>query len=168
MPAELLQKEREIGFVIIGSGSEAGFVENYIKKNNLDNILFLNEVPHEELPELYTQCNYGLILLDLNLRTHNIPGKFLSYLYAGLPVFASINKGNDLEKIIDEYELGKYSSDDNCNDVAMKMIELAAISYDREKNKEKSMILLEKRFSPNSAATKIMDSLFRDDDKSDY
>ena len=54
--------------------------------------------------------HYVLILLDLSLKTHNIPGKFLSYLYAGLPVFASINKGNDLEKIIDKYELGKYSS----------------------------------------------------------
>ena len=143
------------------------FVKNYIKENELDNILFVDEIPHEQLPELYTQCHYGLILLDLSLKTHNIPGKFLSYLYAGLLVFASINKGNDLEKIIDKYELGKYSSDNNHNDVATKMLELAAISYDREENKLKSMILLEKRFSPQSAAEKIIDTLFEDNVKSD-
>ena len=105
--------------------------------------------------------------MDLSLKTHNIPGKFLSYLHAGLPVFASINKGNDLEKIIAEHELGKYSSDSNHNDVALKMLELAAISYDREENKLKSMILLDKRFSPKSAAKKIINSLFGDSIRSD-
>lgn len=162
-----LQNNEKIGFLIIGSGSEAAFVQNYIKENKLDNILFIDEVPHEQLPELYEQCHYGLILLDLNLKTHNIPGKFLSYLYAGLPVFAIINKGNDLEKIIDKNKLGMYSSDDNHNDVATKMLELAAISYDREENKFKSMKLLEKRFSPKSAAEKIINTLFGDNAKSD-
>ena len=60
-----LQKDKEIGFLIIGSGSETRFVEDYIKEHDLNNILFLNEIPHEELPELYSQCHYGLILLDL-------------------------------------------------------------------------------------------------------
>ena len=69
-----------------------------------ESILFIDEIPHEQLPEIYTQCHYGLILLDLSLKTHNIPGKFLSYLHAGLPVFASINQGNDLERIIEENE----------------------------------------------------------------
>ena len=162
-----LQNNKEIGFLIIGSGSEAILVKNYIKENELDNILFIDEVPHEQLPELYIQCHYGLILLDLSLKTHNIPGKFLSYLYAGLPVFASINKGNDLEKIIDKNELGKYSSDNNHNDVATKMLELAAISYDREENKLKSMTLLEQRFLPEIAAEKIIDTLFGNNIKSD-
>lgn len=162
-----LQNNKEIGFLIVGSGSEVKFVKNYIKSNKLNNILYMDEVPHEQLSELYTQCHYGLILLDLSLKTHNIPGKFLSYLHAGLPVFASINKGNDLEKIIAEHELGKYSSDSNHNDVALKMLELAAISYDREENKLKSMILLDKRFSPKSAAKKIINSLFGDSIRSD-
>ncbi len=162
-----LQHNEKIGFLIIGSGSETLFVQNYIKEHKLDNILFIDEVPHEQLPELYKQCHYGLILLDLKLKTHNIPGKFLSYLYAGLPVFAIINKGNDLEKIIDKNKLGMHSSDDNHNDVASKMLELAEISYDREENKFKSMKLLEKRFSPKSAAEKIINTLFGDNAQSD-
>ena len=136
----MLLNNKDIGFLIIGSGSESIFVKNYIKENKLDNILFLDEVPHEQLPEIYTQCHYGLILLDLSLKTHNIPGKFLSYLHAGLPVFASINQGNDLERIIEENELGQYSSANNHNEVATKMLELAAISYDREENKLKSIV----------------------------
>ena len=164
---KVLLNNKDIGFLIIGSGSESIFVKNYIKENKLDNILFLDEVPHEQLPEIYTQCHYGLILLDLSLKTHNIPGKFLSYLHAGLPVFASINQGNDLERIIEENELGQYSSANNHNEVASKMLELAAISYDREENKLKSMTLLQKRFSPDSAAKKIIKNLFRDDIRSD-
>ena len=45
------------------------------------------------------------------------------------------------------------------------MLELAAISYDREENKLKSMTLLQKRFSPDSAAKKNNKNLFRDDKK---
>ena len=67
---------------------------------------------------------------------------------------------NDLEKIIYENELGKYSADNNHNEVASKMLELAAISYNREENKLKSIRLLEQRFSPESAAEKIINTLY--------
>ena len=40
------------------------------------------------------------------------------------------------------------------------MLELAAISYDREENKLKSIRLLEQRFSPESAAEKIINTLY--------
>ena len=33
-------------------------------------------------------------------KTHNLPGKFLSYMQSGLPVLASINPGNDLAELI--------------------------------------------------------------------
>ncbi|HAL38219.1 MAG TPA: glycosyltransferase WbuB, partial [Polaromonas sp.] len=40
------------------------------------------------------------VALDPRHKTHNIPGKFLSYMQAGLPVLASINPGNDLADVI--------------------------------------------------------------------
>jgi hypothetical protein len=48
----------------------------------------------------------GLISLDYRHTTHNIPGKFLSYLQSGLPVIASINSGNDLVDLINSSNIG--------------------------------------------------------------
>jgi len=155
-----IQHKKDIGFVLIGDGTELSFAKEYIIKNNLSNIIILPQIPHEQLPGLYKQCHFGLILLDCNLKTHNIPGKFLSYLHAGLPVLASLNKGNDLEKIIDEYKLGSYSYDGNFNTLAMKMLELVEMNHSKDESILRCNQLIKKNFLPESAANQILKSLF--------
>lgn len=61
------------------------------------------------MPDLLSQCHVGLILLDPRLKTHNIPGKLISYMQAGLPILARINEGNDLRNIIIENGIGSVS-----------------------------------------------------------
>ena len=70
--------------------------------SKLDNILFFDEINPDEVPSLLKMCHVGLISLDLRHKSHNIPGKFLSYLQAGLPVLAKINPGTDLQNIIEK------------------------------------------------------------------
>lgn len=60
-----------------------------------------------EIPGLYAQCHVGIVALDPRHKTHNLPGKFLSYMQAGLPVLASINPGNDLAELIQKKGLGE-------------------------------------------------------------
>jgi len=63
-------------------------------------VLFYDEIDPDEIPGLYAQCHVGIVALDPRHKTHNIPGKFLSYMQSGLPVLASINPGNDLVELI--------------------------------------------------------------------
>ena len=156
-----INNNNDIGFVVIGNGSELNFVKNYISKNDLSNIILLPEISHEQLPGLYKQCHFGLVLLDTNLKTHNIPGKFLSYLYAGLPVLASLNKGNDLEKIIDEFQIGCYSSDKDFNTLAMRMLELANMKFSKDENIIRCNQLIKKNYLPETAASQLTDFLFK-------
>jgi hypothetical protein len=51
------------------------------------------------------------LALDPRHTTHNIPGKFLSYMQAGLPVLASINPGNDLAELIQREDVGRVCTD---------------------------------------------------------
>ena len=44
--------------------------------------------------------------MDKRHQTHNIPGKLLSYLYSGLPIFALLNKGNDLIDFVNQNKIG--------------------------------------------------------------
>ena len=97
----------DIGFLFVGRGSELIKLRQNASERNLRNILFYDEIPYKEIPGLYSQCHFGLVFLDPRHQTHNIPGKFISYMQSGLPVLACINKGNDLFEIIEEYEVGR-------------------------------------------------------------
>ena len=80
-------------------------------RRGLGNVVFYDEIEPEEIPGLYAQCHAGIVALDPRHKTHNIPGKFLTYMQAGLPVLASINPGNDLIHIIEGEQVGRVSTD---------------------------------------------------------
>jgi glycosyltransferase involved in cell wall biosynthesis len=98
--AERLHSRADIGFLFVGRGSDAHRLRQDAEKRGLDNVAFHDEIDPTEIPGLYAQCHIGIVALDPRHKTHNIPGKFLSYMQAGLPVLASINPGNDLEAMI--------------------------------------------------------------------
>ena len=109
--AEHLRNRKDIGFLFVGRGSSAKRLHSESKARGLDNTVFFNEIDPSEIPGLYAQCHVGLIVLDPRHKTHNIPGKFLSYMQSGLPVLASINKGNDLVEIISHERVGRVCTD---------------------------------------------------------
>ena len=106
--AEALRDEVDIGFVFIGRGSEVRRLKDVVLERGLENVLFFDEIDSSEIPGLYRQCSIGLIALDPRHKTQNIPGKFLTYYQAGLPVFCIGNEGNDLQTLIQESQLGEF------------------------------------------------------------
>jgi len=106
-----LQNQPEFGFLFVGRGSDVKHLREYSTAYNLSNVLFFDEIDPAEIPGLFGQCHVGIVALDPRHKTHNIPGKFLTYLQAGLPVFALINPGNDLEAMVVEHKLGCVCTD---------------------------------------------------------
>lgn len=124
--AEALLARSDIGFLFIGRGSDIDILKLDAKNRGLVNTVFCDEINADEIPGLYAQCHVGLIALDVRHKTHNIPGKFLSYLQSGLPVMAIINDGNDLHSIIENYQVGKVTTDrsqQNLRELALALID---------------------------------------------
>ena len=109
--AETLLARNDIGFLFIGRGSDMEFLRLDAKNRGLVNTVFCDEIDAEQIPGLYAQCDVGLVALDARHKTHNIPGKFLSYLQSGLPVLAIVNHGNDLQLMIEKYQVGRVTTD---------------------------------------------------------
>jgi glycosyltransferase involved in cell wall biosynthesis len=122
--ADKFSGNNKLGFLFVGRGSAVSRLKDDIDKRKLDNILFFDEISNKEISALYEQCSYGIISLDKRHKTHNIPGKFLSYMRSGLPVLAVINKNNDLEKIIKENGVGRVLTDHSVNLLADVVNEL--------------------------------------------
>ncbi|GAB3415094.1 glycosyltransferase family 4 protein [Massilia agilis] len=157
--AERLLHRADVGFLFVGRGSDARRLRDDAARRGLDNVIFCDEIDPDEIPGLYAQCHVGLVALDPRHKTHNIPGKFLSYMQASLPVLANINAGNDLVGLIQEMRVGRVCTD-NCADVlAAQAAELLA---DLERDREvaaRCKALAKQMFSPAAAVSQISQAL---------
>lgn len=105
--ADKLRDRKDVGFLFVGRGSEAPRLSREAQSRQLDNVLFCDEVHPDEIPDLYAQCSVGIVALDPRHKSHNIPGKFLTYMQSGLPVLANVNAGNDLANLIRSQRVGQ-------------------------------------------------------------
>ncbi len=157
--AEHLKQRSDIGFLFVGRGSEAQRLRAEVTQRALDNVAFFDEIDPDEVPGLYAQCSVGLVSLDPRHKTHNIPGKFLSYMQAGLPVLASINPGNDLVELISTENVGRACTDTSVESLAANALELVeAITRDRG-FKDRCQGLASRLFSPEVAVKQIVSAL---------
>ncbi len=105
--ADKLRHRTDVGFLFVGRGSDASRLRASAEDRKLDSVLFYDEIHPDEIPDLYSQCSAGIVALDPRHKSHNIPGKFLTYMQSGLPVLANVNSGNDLAQIIRDEQVGQ-------------------------------------------------------------
>ena len=153
--AERLITRADIGFVFVGRGSDAAKLKASAAARNLENVIFYDEIDPDEIPGLYAQCSVGLVALDPKHKTHNIPGKFLSYMQAGLPVLASINPGNDLAGLIAEFRVGRACTDNSAASLAAMAEELIAAVGEDGGMGGRCKTLSKKMFAADVAVRKI-------------
>jgi glycosyltransferase involved in cell wall biosynthesis len=115
---ERFKARSDVGFLFVGRGSDARRLREAATARGLGNVVFFDEIDPDEIPGLYAQCHVGLVALDPRHKTHNIPGKFLSYVQASLPVLASINAGNDLVELINQKQVGAVCTDHSAESLA--------------------------------------------------
>ena len=105
--AEYFSKREDIGFLWVGRGSEVARLTKLAKMRGLKNSHFADEIEPDEIPDLYAQCCAGIVALDPRHKSHNIPGKFITYMQNGLPTLANVNAGNDIALLIRNNRLGQ-------------------------------------------------------------
>ena len=159
--AERLRERRDIGFTFVGRGSDAKRLRDDAKSRGLGNVLFYDEIDPTEIAGLYAQCHVGIVALDPRHKTHNIPGKFLSYMQSGLPVLASINPGNDLVNMIRQEGVGEVCTDQSVETLERQALALVLEIAGNSRIRARCKALSARLFSPQAAVTQIVDALAR-------
>lgn len=159
--ATALRSDPRIGFVFVGRGTEVAPLRADAEKRGLTNVLFYDEIEPDAVPGLYAQCSVGLVALDARHRTHNIPGKFVSYMHAGLPVLASINPGNDLAELVAAEGVGRVSVDPAGADLSTLGLAMLEDELSGSEASERCRALAERRFSSAAAVRQIAAALAR-------
>jgi len=154
-----LQHRDDIGFLFVGRGTEIAKLQNVAQNKRLNNILFYDEIDSKQLPSLLSICHVGLIALDPRHKSHNIPGKFLTYMQAGLPVLARINADTDLEKLIEKEIVGRIYLG---NDVTeFKSVAEQLLDNDKQLGvmSQRGVMLSQKLYSSDRAVKQIVASI---------
>lgn len=156
---ERMSERSEIGFLFVGRGSEAKRLKAEAKQRKLDAVVFFDEIDPDEIPSLYAQCDAGIVSLDARHKSHNIPGKFLTYMQCGLPVIASVNFGNDLARVIRDEKVGGVCESNEVEEL-LRVTEdlLAQLHIDRELP-ERCISLFNRQYSVEKAVTQIVAAL---------
>jgi glycosyltransferase involved in cell wall biosynthesis len=157
--AERLKCRLDLGFMFVGRGSEVQRLRGEAKDRALENTLFFNEIDPREISGLLAQCRVGLLALDIRHKTHNIPGKFLTYLNAGIPVLARVNPGTDLAHLIDCEDVGRVYVGDELGELTRMAEELIDDEAVWERSSANCRALGRRLFSPDSAVQKIIASV---------
>lgn len=154
--ARALLLNSHVGFLFVGRGSELARLKGRCIAEGIHNVLFIDEIEPDEIPGLLAQCHCGLISLDGRHRSHNIPGKLLTYLQAGLPILATINDGNDLEKLVLSERVGRVSVASDGNDLPQLLETMMSEDLNDPGIAGRCRSVWQKHFSPQSAAQQIV------------
>lgn len=150
-----LRHRKDVGFLFVGRGSEFARLQAEKASRELDNVLFFDEIDSSEIPGLLAQCHVGLVALHPDHKTHNIPGKFVSYVQYGLPVLARVNADTDLQHLIEENEVGKVYVGNSAGELARLAEQLADDESLRRSMSERGRALGKSMFSPLAAVRQI-------------
>lgn len=153
---ESLRDNQDIGFLIVGRGSEAEAIKNTVRHQDLHNAIVFDEIAPFEIPGLFKQCHVGLMFLDRRHQTHNIPGKFVTYLQSGLPVLAIVNPGNDLLELIPEHQIGVADNGDDLEVLRQKVLLLAKQVREDKQISGRCKVLANSLFESNAIAQQIL------------
>ena len=158
--AYYFQNRNDLGFLFVGRGSEVCKLKKNVNDRQIKNVLFFDEIHPDEIGDLYSQCTAGIISLDPRHRSHNIPGKFLTYIKHGLPVLAKVNKGNDLSKLIKTEEIGQVSESNDLDElIQLTHILIDSIESDPDLPK-RCLSVFNRNFKVKNASQQIINSLF--------
>lgn len=128
--AHKLKDNKEIKWIILGSGRKKEWVINYIKENGLqDTVHLMGSYPVDAMPAFFSKADVMLVSLkDELIFNLTVPAKLQAYMAAGKPVVAMLN--GDAAQLVDEAKCGLASSAGNSDGLVHNILQLKDMNKD--------------------------------------
>ena len=154
--ANELKENGDVAFVFVGSGALQAELKKLKMRSELDNFHIFDAVPAEEVISICEVCDYGIVALNIRHMSHNIPGKFLTYIRAKLPVLARVNGNNDLVDIIEYYNVGVACCSGDVHELLDGVSRITSMSKSNVEFKTNCDELFKAKFETNVAVRQIL------------
>lgn len=107
------RNNKEVYFVIAGSGTEFNKLKNYFESEQPFNAQLFPQLPKDDYEILANSCDVGLIFLDKRFTIPNFPSRLLSYMQASMPVLAATDVSTDVGRVIEQGDFGFWCESDS-------------------------------------------------------
>jgi glycosyltransferase involved in cell wall biosynthesis len=111
--ARMCDNEPSISFVLFGEGAYTEEFDRKIKANNCKNVLRFPFQPYEDIANVFSLGDVGLIISKPHISQNSVPSKTWSIMSAARPVLASFDLDSTLDKVITDNECGMVVEADN-------------------------------------------------------
>lgn len=98
--AALLKDYDQIVFLLVGDGVAKPGLMTRVRREHLDNVVFLPMQPPKKYPEVLAASDVCLATLRAEVRTPVVPSKILNIMAAGRPVLAAMDLKGDAPRLI--------------------------------------------------------------------
>lgn len=151
--AKRLKDRDDIKFYLVGDGRARKRLESTVKKDNLDNVVFVGKVSTDEADRYihFADCAY-LSFKDNEVFNMTIPAKLQSYLACGTPILAATS--GESRDIVIKNECG-CSCERNAGKIADSIMQLKSDEKKLRLMREKSKLYYRSNYMPN----KLIDNL---------
>lgn len=105
---DLQTEEPSIRLVLVGEGAYKKNVEEIIKRDNLTNVNMLPFQPYEQISEVFSLGNVGLVISKPDVGSNSVPSKTWSIMSASRPVLANFDE-NELKDILSRNKCGIFT-----------------------------------------------------------
>ncbi|WGF92204.1 glycosyltransferase family 4 protein [Aequorivita marisscotiae] len=126
----------QIKFVFIGDGVESKNLINQAGNLLNKSIFFLGYLKSEIASKALEQSNIGVVSISEPTYKTAYPSKTMTYLNAGLPILAILNKSSELAKFIIDKKIGFVAAPDDLNEMKRATIEY----YEKNENSNQGYI----------------------------
>lgn len=159
--AEAHRENKDIKFVLIGTGEKRNELIEWSKERHLDNIEFLPLQTRDTIPHYISLCDVALIpLRNLPLFRTVIPSKIFEFMASGKAMIVGIPRG-ECTKIIEKYQCGIVIEPENSTALSNAITSVyndrnlllklsqnskrAALDYERTKKADEMISYIEKQ-----------------------
>ncbi|WP_199797165.1 glycosyltransferase family 4 protein [Porphyrobacter sp. LM 6] len=157
--ADRMTTRADIGFLFVGRGNDARRLRESAAARGLANVFFHDEIEPDQISDLCVQCDAGLLALDHRHKSHNIPGKFLTYIQNGLPVLANVNPGNDIANLIRSENVGEVCETNSLDELVRRCVALIDRLDEDPLLSDRCINLFERHFSVSRIVQQLVSAL---------
>ncbi|OZH56097.1 group 1 glycosyl transferase [Hydrocoleum sp. CS-953] len=122
--AASLKEKSEISFVILGEEKARQKLQECCDNYQADNVTLLPLVPRENLPEMLSAADVGLVVQKKTVTAFNLPSKIPVILASGRPIIASVPDTGTAMRVVKESGGGIVVTPEDSDALAQAILEL--------------------------------------------
>lgn len=98
--------DKDIHFLIIGEGTQKGYLQRQAKEANLSNVSFFPWQETSMLPVSLAAADIGLVSLGTDASNLSVPSKTFNLMSVGVPILCLASQESELARLVRKYDFG--------------------------------------------------------------